>query len=710
MNVGKLALATAAAVLATTPGTSSAQNEVGQLKWMGSIYAKFLDGNRRYEEGLYSGVDGVDSEGGGDQGQGIELELKFAAQVSKQVEIGGRIHSRFNKNFWTQYGGFAVPDNNTTNCGEDDPRCNQYIKLRGAWARVTPGYDWMDSLTVGTNDWGMFDPFTQGKSRYIDRDNIGGVLLQGSAMDKTLRWDLARVSLANYLGHAFSTGTIFEDIQANDSNWIAQAKYQPGPDWNATLVAMYVRDKEIEEENPNPLNGVGVRTSYDNSVVGVRGQYSGLGWVDINGALYYSDLNVPEGKCGPGWNDFSCAFSPILRQSAKDEAWFINLNFGKVVVDGLSLSAQIFDIGSDYVSATAARREADVLLTEGQEATWQTGRPDYNIGNRSNRNAMKGTGWAGWSSEVQQVVGSADNDFTDFDEPVAFQVQGWKGVTLVPKLALGDWEFAGEYSYIDFNTNWQACGGTDFNVDCAPYYRNENMGAWGYGGDYRSPFSPYRDRTMEIFTVKANYTLDIGNGIDLMARYKYISDEDNRVTRSSLLTDAYDGFPDAAGVLNPDWIPNVGLGGCVECDDRRADYDTYGFSAGYQLHPDLYAKLIYEYHQVELIDGTVDVAPVGLAFEAGNVGGWANYLTGDTVKQRIALDFSYFLSGIEFGGVFDYYWGEYDPSFYTDSGGKRVKLIPGAGLNTIATPLGNISINDYVYGQYRMKIFMKVNF
>ncbi len=32
------------------------------------------------------------------------------AQVSKQVEIGGRIHSRFNQNYWANYGGFAVPD------------------------------------------------------------------------------------------------------------------------------------------------------------------------------------------------------------------------------------------------------------------------------------------------------------------------------------------------------------------------------------------------------------------------------------------------------------------------------------------------------------------------------------------------------------------------------------------------------------------------
>ena len=80
------------------------------------------------------------------------------------------------------------------------------------------------------------------------------------------------------------------------------------------------------------------------------------------------------------------------------------------------------------------------------------------------------------------------------------------------------------------------------------------------------------------------YTLDIGNGIDLMARYKYISDEDDRVTKSRFLTDAYDGFPAAAGAINPDWIPNVGLGGCVGCDDREADYDTFGISAGYQLH------------------------------------------------------------------------------------------------------------------------------
>ena len=80
---------------------------------------------------------------------------------------------------------------------------------------------------------------------------------------------------------------------------------------------------------------------------------------------------------------------------------------------------------------------------------------------------MAGLGWGGWDGEVQQVVSRlADNDFTDFDEPVAYSVIGWKGITLVPKYQIGDWQFSGEYSYIDFNTNWQACGGHDKDIDC----------------------------------------------------------------------------------------------------------------------------------------------------------------------------------------------------------------------------------------------------
>jgi len=96
-------------------------------------------------------------------------------------------------------------------------------------------------------------------------------------------------------------------------------------------------------------------------------------------------------------------------------------------------------------------------------------------------------------------------------------------------------------------------------------------------------------------------------------------------------------------------------------------------------------------------------------FMMSNATGWANYLTGDTTKNRVGLDFSYFLSGVEFGGTFDYLWGDYEPYFYTDLDGRRARLRSG-GQDTVATPFGDISTKSYDYNQYRMKIFMKVSF
>jgi hypothetical protein len=103
------------------------------------------------------------------------------------------------------------------------------------------------------------------------------------------------------------------------------------------------------------------------------------------------------------------------------------------------------------------------------------------------------------------------------------------------------------------------------------------------------------------------------------------------------------------------------------------------------------------------------VAPVGLGFE-GAPGSYAEYLTGEHTKNRLGLEFTYFLSGVNFGGSIDYFWGEYDPEFYTDLDGQRVKLLPAPGVDSFATALGNISTSNYDLGQYRMKVWMKVGF
>ena len=175
-----------------------------KLTITGVDYTKWLWGSQRLDGSLYN-FTSIPSEGFGDSGQGHELELLLSARPSKIVEVSGRLKARFNQNQWTNFGGFggrnpAFEDPPGApciggDCGEFDPRSNQYVKLRGLTVTITPEYSWLDRITIGSSDWGMFDPFSIGKIRYIDRDNGSGLLLQGSSSSRKFSYDVARISL-----------------------------------------------------------------------------------------------------------------------------------------------------------------------------------------------------------------------------------------------------------------------------------------------------------------------------------------------------------------------------------------------------------------------------------------------------------------------------------------------------------------------------------
>jgi hypothetical protein len=111
------------------------------------------------------------------------------------------------------------------------------------------------------------------------------------------------------------------------------------------------------------------------------------------------------------------------------------------------------------------------------------------------------------------------------------------------------------------------------------------------------------------------------------------------------------------------------------------------------------------YERVELIDGTIDVAP-GLGFGRATTAVSPNTSRAN-VKDRSLP--SLHTLGRRVWRHLRLFWGTYDPEFYTnDEFGRRVKLVP-SGL-AVATPLGNISTGDMSLAQYRMKIWMKMNF
>ncbi len=659
------------------------------LQWNGTIYTKWLDGNRATNGGLYNNSEF----GSGDQGQGTEFEMLFKAIVSKKVEIGGRLKARFDQNFWSNGGGFADD--------ETQPKSAQYVKFRGAYVRLTPGYNWIDSATIGSNDWGQFDPFTLGKIRYIDRDNVSGLLFQGSTQDNSLRYDVARVSLPKlWAGPEFSTG----DLHQMDAAYAGQVKWEATDSLNFTGIYEWIKDDEIDPEDFDNRDGVDETGRYENTVYGAKMAYSS-NYVDARVAYYYSDFDLgneffaePTLSNGdPNPNYGPPRFTPTLGGDDTDSALKVNIDVNDLP-GGFSFSVEYFDIGASYSSMMAARRESDVLLTEGHDGAWGWSRPDYNYGDNGRGNSRNTIGYGGWDGHAHQVVSlNADNDFTDFDESMAQSVLGWKGFTIVPKWSSGDFEIEAEYTMVDYNSNWQ--GGTLADGNPGLYNSNQNIHptmdgvhSWGVGGDYRSPFATYSDKETSIFLIKGGYLIDVGEGIQLDFKYKMIEDEDNRVTDASKLSDAY----------------RQSTVDSVNYDNRDADYTTYLVSAGYQFHNDLYASLGFEHYEVDLFDGTVDVTPPNMDGWEPEFG-WIGYMTGQHEREKLMLKVKYFLSGMEFGLNMQWIDGSYDPEFYDGVDGQIVK-INTAGLESVGTAVGSIKTEKADFDHYRLKAFMKVQF
>jgi hypothetical protein len=97
-----------------------------------------------------------------------------------------------------------------------------------------------------------------------------------------------------------------------------------------------------------------------------------------------------------------------------DDTWRLNVDLNDPFEIGLSFNVEAFDIGADYVSMMAARRESDVLLTEGSDGAYAFPGPDnarFGVfgGNETS------IGFGGWQGNAQLVATiNVDNEFTDF--------------------------------------------------------------------------------------------------------------------------------------------------------------------------------------------------------------------------------------------------------------------------------------------------------
>ena len=649
---------------------------------VGEMYVKWLWGTNRYDGSVYNFTT-VPGEGYGDNGQGTEIDLYMYSKPAKGVEVEARIQSRFNQNQWTNFGGFGGrnpalenPPNGDCiggDCGEWDPRSNEYIKMRGLTARLSPGWSFLDTVTIGSSDLGMFDPFTIGKIRYIDRDNAKAILFQGGFAGHSLNYDFIRVSLPRlWAGPNFNTG----NYTAADAAYGLQLRYTGSSLVDVTAVLERVRDQEIDAKDLDYDNGRDIAYRFQNDVYGLRIGIHPSSMFDIKLAGYKSKAESDSTLGAPGTFFSISGFSPVPAGKMDDETYKANVDISDPFGVGLSFSIEYFDIGAQYVSMMAARRESDVLLTEGSDGAFVFPGPDNSAFGVFSGNPTR-IGYGGFQGNAQQVATiNVDNEFTDFEEPMAESVIGWKGITLVAPWSIGGFDLSVEYTMIDYNTNWQAWGDASRPIDQTIY---PNMDSDAGINSFRNAYAPFQDKDTDIAVLKGKYVIDAGNGIELFGKLKWIDETDKRMTDSRFLpyqagdcpgggvacanhTRAYNGAGNSTAAIygNPSVITSGGVTGYqwkpfdnVADDDRDMSYQLIQLGSGYQFSDNIYGSLTYENYDVDLQDGNT-------AFQAYQLHSMAS---GQHQKNKLMLFTRYTLGGAEFGLSYEYNWGTFDPDF-----------------------------------------------
>ncbi|HEX7152927.1 MAG TPA: hypothetical protein VF618_15675 [Thermoanaerobaculia bacterium] len=715
-------------MLVIAAGASAQQPGGGSTMTIsGTTYTKWLWGNQRLDGSLYNFTT-VPGEGYGDNGQGTELELLVMAKPNRFLEVSGRIHSRFSQNFWTNFGGFGGnPDGDCVggDCGEFDPRSNQYVKLRGMTVRVTPGWQYMDSFTFGSTDLGMFDPFTMGKIRYIDRDNLGVILAQGG-ITPDIRYDAIRVSLPRlWAGPNFTTG----DYVSQDGAYGLQFRWAAHPIVDLTAFGEHVNDVEVDGRDGRWDDGRELRNRFRNTVYALKADIHPNGPYAGRVAYYHSSSRPNAALLGDQFGSPN-GYSPVPFGDRSDSSYKANLDVNDPFGIGLSFNAEYFNIGADYVSILAARRESDVLLTEGHDGTWAFNGPSNATYGVFGGNATR-IGYAGWQGNMQQVATiNVDNEFTDFDEPAAETVIGWKGITIAPKFIRDTLEISGEYSHIDYNTNWEAWGDTSRPIN-NPQYPAMDLPTGILS--FRAAYAPFQEKETDIALIRGKYTLAVGNGLDIFGKIKTIQETDLRINDEQFLPyvagDCPGGGTACANVQrfysagnstasifnNPPVI--TGANGQVGYqwkpfndiadDDRDMDYTMFQLGAGYQITPVIHGSLTFEHYDVDLQDGNS-------AFQAYNLHELAS---GQHEKTKLIALLRFPIGGAEAGFNYEYAFGEFAPDF---GGGFVPQVADADTARSVGVRVGSLgfrnrftgwnSLETREFDQHHLKAYFKVRF
>lgn len=522
----------------------AAQAETGNFELNGKIYTKFMYKNDASRGCLSLSNPFWPDNIGGSNGVCSELDLSMQGRVSKWVTAGARIQSRWGALWqdWWENGDvrWDFPNNtpfydNTSgeSLGQNHA---QYIKLRSTWVRAALPIPTVRWVHIGSSDFGMFNEWTIGKSRYIDRDNGSGVFVEG-AIEDVVRYHLGAIALPKlFIGPRWSTGIKGSDPLAGfwGADWAYALKLEADPIDGLTVRAIgsYVHDWEADRNDPD-LTGPSDVSRETDRAVDLNPRYQALN-ATLDGRYNPPDFDkltvtglfaLGVNKVNPDYATNSVindqGFSPVTflvdengdPKAAVGAAGKIQVELFDPLEIGLTPKVEYFNIGSDYNAIFGSRRESDVLLTEGFLTS-------------------------GFMSAGQLPTLNIANEFVDFDEPWFENIIGWHGVTGLLDYVLGSFNASAEYTLLSYNTNLQGRDTdnqypdflyTDGFTDVQAYTADSDYAnVFDRGKDPRSVYKEFQNRTTHIVVLNGELLIPGVEDLVAKAKLKWIGDSDLR--------------------------------------------------------------------------------------------------------------------------------------------------------------------------------------
>lgn len=481
---------------------------------------------------------------GGHNGVCTELELNLKAQVGPKVSAGARIQSRWGALWqdWWENGDLkpGVIDTSGESLGMNHAA---YMKLRSAWLRMGPPIPTVKWVTIGSTDYSMWNEWTIGKARYIDRDNGNGIFVEGEILPGgKLNYTTGAMALPKlWAGPGWNTGLSGNEplayLYGTDWAYAGKLESRPNSDLRVRLVGTLLKDWEADRYSPfltgapnatrNADHNVALATRFSGGNATLDAVYtpSSRDWLSVSGLLAGSSNYVNPDyatnlvRNGQGFSPLVFKLDPNGNPTASNGlAGTLRVELFDPLQTGLSAKFEYFNIGAEYNAVMGARREADVLLTDG---------------------IITG----GFIRGGQLPTLNIANEFVDWDEPWYESIIGWHGGTAIFEYLKGPLKANVEYTFIGYNTNMQnrdtknqfpdflyTHGFTDpiaFTAD------SDYANVYDRGRDPRSVYADNQDRRTHLAVLNVQYLLPVLPGAVFNFKAKYINDYDGRITSNA---------------------------------------------------------------------------------------------------------------------------------------------------------------------------------